>query len=108
MGNTMSVYTDEWSPFDDASLARTEEFLLKHFDNTPLVAMLYMDRTIKYYGAFADGAEAFEWYKQIPQGVHVHWQPLRNPHIKREYMDFYIPERHENLEKEYDHTIREI
>jgi hypothetical protein len=86
----------------------TRDFLIKHFENTPLIAMLYMDRTTKYYGAFANGAEAFEWFKKIPRDVRIHWQPLRNPNINRKSIDFYIPERHEDLDKEHNHTIKEI
>jgi hypothetical protein len=93
---------------DEQIIDETREFLVKHFENTPLIAMLYMDRTIKYYGAFANGAEALEWFKQVPTDVRIVWQPLRNPNIKRKSVDFYIPERHEDLEKEYNHTIKEI
>lgn len=93
---------------DEQVIDETREFLLKHYENTPLVAMLYMERNAKIYGAFANGAEALEWYKKIPRDIRIVWQPLRNPNIKRKSIDFYIPERHEDTNREYDHTIKEI
>ncbi len=113
MGNTIDdQYYDEWETFvDDNVYDKAVEVvaqkLAEHFPDTPLVAVLYMDTTMKMFGAFKNGMEAGEWYRTIPHGVKIVWQPLRNPHIKRDYGDFYLPERLENLEKEYDHTIKE-
>lgn len=103
-------YYDDWNIFEEHAriIQRTKEYLTKNFADLPLVAMLYMDRTVKLYGPFKDGEEASKWCETIPHGVHLVWQPLRNPYIKRESNDFYLPERMENMDKEFDHTIREM
>lgn len=81
------------------------------FPTTPLIATVSgtASESEKQYGAFANGQEAYEWYVKQPwTTVRIRFVPLRNPNIKRTYNDFYNPMRHEDLEKEYDHTIREI
>lgn len=102
----MSVYLDDYKEnlLSNKAIDAVVQKLIKHFPDTPLVAVLYMDTTMKMFGPFKGGAEAGEWYRTVPQGVRILWQPLRNPRIKRDYGDFYLPERLEDLEKEYDHT----
>lgn len=104
------TYFNEWDTFAEHQkvIQRVTEHLTKHFIDIPLVALIYMDRTMKMYGPFQDGVEASEWCKNyLPRGVHLVWQPLRNPYIVRRTHEFYLPERMENLDKEYDHTIKE-
>ena len=110
----MSQYIDEWDIFAEEESekhreqkARVYEYLTSVYENTPLVAIIYMDRTMKLYGSFSNGLEAYAWYEKQPFGVHFIWHAIRTPHIKRNSNDFYLPERHENSEREFDHTIKE-
>lgn len=90
-------------------LAKVWYRLTTLFPTTPLIATVSADNSEKQYGAFANGQEAYDWYiKQPWTTVRIRFVPLRNPNIKRTYNDFYNPMRHENLEKEYNHTIKEI
>ena len=81
------------------------QYLDTYYLNSPLIAQISFDRTQKFYGPFANGAEAFAWFEEyVPSGVNISWQGLRNPYIKRTSNDFYLPIRLENQEREYDHT----
>lgn len=114
----MSGYIDEWLLFDDAKLDEARQLakvwydLTTLFPTTQLIAIVSADMTTdgaKQYGAFANGQEAYDWYiKQPWTTVRIRFVPLRNPNIKRTYNDFYNPIRHEDLKKEYNHTIKEI
>ena len=91
-------------------LAKVWHRLTTLFPATPLIATVSgtVSESEKQYGAFANGQEAYEWYVKQPwTTVRIRFVPLRNPNIKRTYNDFYNPMLHENLEKEYDHTIVE-
>ena len=91
-------------------LAKVWYRLTTLFPTTPLIATVSggVDESEKQYGAFANGQEAYEWYVKQPwTTVRIRFVPLRNPNIKRTYNDFYNPMRHENLEKEYNHAIKE-
>lgn len=73
----------------------------------PLLGVVYMDGYNKYYGPFEHGQEAYEWWTTQPSSVRVNWQEIRNPYIVRTANDFYLPQKHDNSPKEFDHTIRE-
>ena len=91
-------------------LAKVWYRLTTLFPTTPLIATVGggKDESEKQYGAFANGQEAYDWYiKQPWTTVRIRFVPLRNPNIKRTYNDFYNPSRHEDLEKEYNHAIKE-
>jgi len=112
MGNTISESVTFTIHEDDQTrqLAKVWYRLTTLFPTTPLIAVV----SEKYYGAFANGREAYDWYVKQPwTSVRILFVPLRNPNINRTYDDFYQPVRHENLEsalleKEYDHTIKEV
>jgi len=87
------------------TLDEMQEYLDTYYLNSPLIAVISFDRTQKFYGPFANSAEAFEWFTAfVPHGVNIAWQGLRNPYIKRTMNDFYLPIRLENQDREYDHT----
>lgn len=74
----------------------------------PLLGVVYMsDNYNKYYGPFEHGQEAYEWWTTQPSSVRINFQEIRNPYIIRTVNDFYLPKRHDNCPKEFDHTIRE-
>jgi hypothetical protein len=91
-----------------STLEEMRQYLDDYYLDSPLVATLSFDRTQKFYGPFANGAEAFDWFtKYVPAGVHISWSGLRNPYIARTSSDFYLPIRLENQDREYDHTTKE-
>ena len=105
MGN---MVMEEIKEFRSERLHRAHIYLTEHFPTTPLIAMVLQGRNNKYYGPFENGYEAYDWLiKQPWRGVRFIFTPLRNPYIKRTASDFYLPEKHEDFDKEHDHTIRE-
>jgi hypothetical protein len=76
--------------------------LKDHFPNTPLIALVQSGRHDRYFGAFANGAEAQAWFDEQPNNVAVQFIPLRSPHIVRTYDDFYNPAKDYD-EAEFNH-----
>ena len=76
--------------------------LKEDFPNTPLIALVQSEKYDRYFGAFANGAEAQAWFDEQPNNVAMQFIPLRSPHIFRKYSDFYDPARDYD-EAEYNH-----
>ena len=76
--------------------------LKEDFPNTPLIALVQSEKYDRYFGAFANGAEAQAWFNEQPNNIAMQFIPLRSPHIFRTYSDFYDPARDYD-EAEYNH-----
>ena len=76
--------------------------LKEDFPNTPLIALVQSEKYDRYFGAFANGAEAQAWFNEQPNNIAMQFIPLRSPHIFRKYSDFYDPARDYD-EAEYNH-----
>ena len=76
--------------------------LFDDFPNTPLVAVLYLPNSVRYFGAFANGLEAIAWLNQQPPRIEFAFIPLRSPNIVRSYDDFYNPQKDYD-EEEFNH-----
>ena len=90
------MMSDNYQDFRDEMVAR--------FPSTPLIAVItHADGDKDLYGAFANGQEAMDWLLTIPMNVRVAFHPLRNPHMKRDYDDFYNPQKLRDP-RNFDHT----
>jgi hypothetical protein len=80
----------------------TERKTMLESIDTPLIAILYVDKETKMYGPFDNGRSALEWYDKQPKSVRIGFSPLRNPDVERTYEDFYLPLRMESEDREFN------